>query len=54
MIRSIFKIDGIFPPILFFKGNISHIQQNMLMGIGTLLWFISAIFGLAKKTKVKK
>lgn len=44
----------IVPPILFFKGNISHIQQNWLMGIGTLLWFISAIFWFGKKAKVIK
>lgn len=41
----------IVPPILFFQGNISHIQQNWYMAVGTLIWFLSAIFWLGKKSK---
>ena len=41
----------ILPPILFFKEDISHTQQNAYMAIGALIWFLSAIFWLGKKSK---
>lgn len=44
----------IFPPVLFFQGNISHSRQNFLMLIGAVIWFVSAFFWLGKKKKVEE
>lgn len=44
----------IVPPILFFSGNISHIQQNWYMAVGAFIWFLSAIFWLGEKSKANE
>jgi len=44
----------ILPPVLFFQGNISHENQNLLMLIGAFVWFVSAFFWLGRKRKAKK
>lgn len=41
----------VIPPFLLFKGALSFAEQNTLMLIGFVLWFISAWFWLGKKSK---
>ncbi len=41
----------IVPPVLNFKGLMLPSQQNLLMGIGFVLWFGSAWFWLGKRSR---
>jgi uncharacterized RDD family membrane protein YckC len=41
----------LIPSILFFLGEISQSTQNLWMLIGTILWFLSAVFWLGGKEK---
>ena len=44
----------ILPPVFFFFGKISHTVQNLLMLIGAVVWFGSAVFWLGGKAKTKE
>lgn len=44
----------IVPPILLFNEMITYSIQNMLMFIGTILWFVSAWFWLGSEWKTVK
>ncbi|MDD4107421.1 MAG: hypothetical protein PHH93_01740 [Prolixibacteraceae bacterium] len=54
-ILQIFSLLGLLltliPPMLFFLGKISHDRQNLLMLIGMIVWFSTAIFWLGAKAK---
>lgn len=39
----------IYPPILFFKGDMELDRMKWAMGIGMLLWFLTAPFWINKK-----
>jgi hypothetical protein len=39
------------PPILFFLGKITHSVQNVVMLLGAVIWFASAVFWLGSKGK---
>ncbi len=41
----------IVPPILFFKGAISHSSQNWYMLAGAVIWFVTAYFWLGRNWK---
>ncbi len=41
----------IIPPILYFRGTITHSSQNWIMFLGTIVWFASAYFWLGRKWK---
>ena len=41
----------ILPPVFFFLGKISHSIQNLLMLLGAVIWFVSAVFWLGSKAK---
>ena len=41
----------IVPPVLFFNEKINQPQQNWLMLLGAIVWFISAYFWLGRKSK---
>ncbi len=43
----------IVPPFLFFRGTITFAEQNTLMLIGFLAWFLSAWFWLGKRAQQK-
>ena len=43
----------ILPPVFFFLGKISHPTQDLLMLIGAIVWFGSAVFWLGSKVKNK-
>jgi hypothetical protein len=44
----------ILPPVFFFLGKISHSTQDLLMLIGAVVWFGSAVFWLGGRTKAEK
>ncbi|MCA1758836.1 MAG: hypothetical protein LC658_03620 [Bacteroidales bacterium] len=41
----------ILSPVFFFLGKISHPTQDLLMLLGAVVWFGSAVFWLGGKTK---
>lgn len=44
----------ILPPVLFFRGTITHSTQNWMMLLGAFIWFLSAYFWLGRKWKSKE
>ena len=44
----------IVPPILFFNDAIEKTEQNWLMLVGTIIWFLSASFWLGRDWKSVK
>ncbi len=51
LISFIGLVLTIVPPILFFKGTISHSSQNLYMLAGAVIWFVTAYFWLGRKWK---
>jgi hypothetical protein len=41
----------ILPPFLLFRNAITHQEQNTIMTIGFVLWFMSAWFWLGRREK---